>query len=64
MTRKGNSQCQAFNESCFRLLASLPNGHVFYDTTQSAGSSLRSVHLAPGWGVGGCFPTREGLGSD
>lgn len=28
MTGKGNIQCQAFNYSCFRLLASLPDGHM------------------------------------
>ena len=33
---------------------------VFYDTTQSVGSSLRSVHLAPGGGWGAVFPPERG----
>lgn len=28
MTKKGNIQCQAFNYSCYGLLASMPNGHM------------------------------------
>lgn len=67
MTRKENHQCQAFNDSCFRLPASLPDGHmrVFCDTTNQRGPvcGVCTWHLVRGeWGA--LFPTREGLGSD
>lgn len=67
MTRKENHQCQAFNDSCFRLLASLPDGpwRVFCDTTNQRGPvcGVYTWHLVRGeWGE--LFSHQRGLGSD
>lgn len=56
MTRKGNIQCQAFNYNCFRLLASMPNGHTESVLSHQKANRVQTVVRAPGtWlGMGLC----------
>lgn len=48
MTRKGNIQCQAFNYNCFRLLASMPNGHMESVLSHQKANGVQSMVCAPG----------------